>query len=282
MREYRVVKVSEINIGDREIRPHDTGLPELWADISKNGLQDPLLVDVNLHLIDGLRRLKTFSPDAEVDVVISDTYIDTLELVKLGKGKPFTRPWDARRIWDFHVATTEQRVRHHHQTSKTGVPKRKIKEVSLSAKRRSSSDNSISRKLIAELAGVPQAMIQAAIFLYSRAYGVIEEPNPELKALAQELAGKMDAGYNIYSARHDFEKVRNRNKGNIASEAEQRKVLTSASSSVAALSRVFDDFAEINTRITKEEAQAAYKVFAQGRTDLIRILKKLKERIERS
>jgi hypothetical protein len=278
MREYRVVKAADIKIGDREIRPDDTGLPELWADISANGLQDPLLVDANLNLIDGLRRLKTFAADADVDVVVTDTYLDTLEVMKLSKDKPFSRPWDARRIWDFHVSTGDQRNLHHHQTSKAGIPKRKLKEV---AETKSSLDNSITRRLISELAGVPQAVIQAALFLYARAYDPNKESNPELRALAQELAVKMDAGYNVYSARHDFEKARSRTKGNIVSEAEQRKILRSSTSSVSVLSRVLNDFGEINNRITKDEAEAAYKVLYQGRSDLVHILKKLKERIER-
>lgn len=279
MREYRVVKVSEIKIGDREIRLDDTELADLTADIRQRGLQVPILVDSDLNLIDGLRRLQSLSPNFDVDVVVSDEYVETLEIMRLNKKGPFRRAWDMRRVWDFHLATTKQRKENHYFRVTEGNRRKRKNLLDIAGEKK---PHSLSRQILGELSGMPAAEIQAGMYIFSRAYGLIKEPDPEILALTRELVAKIDAGYNIYSARYEVEQLKNRDKGSISTEADQRKVLQRAASSAKVLTGVFKDFATINNGITKEEAEEYLKTLWNARTDFQIIIRKLKERIDRS
>lgn len=277
MREYRVVRVADIKVGDREIRPNDTELPDLVSDVRKRGLQVPVLVDPDLNLFDGLRRLQAFAPGDEIDVVVSDNYIDTLELLKLSNIGPFLKAWDMRRLWDFHVVTTAQR-RHNHFVRKAEGNSKKQRGLAAASGDKYKT-TSISRTLLAEVSGMPGATIQAGLYIYSRAYGLIEEHDPQILAMSKELVGKIDAGYNVYRARHEIRLAQLADRGSIVTESEQRKVLRSSASSARVLTQIFKDFASINSGITAEEAKEFYRALMQARTDFLVITKKLKERI---
>jgi hypothetical protein len=280
MREYRVVKVADINIGTRYLDPEDHDVKTLCDDIHKNGMHDPVLVDDEMNLIDGLRRLQAFGPTDKIDVVVTDDYIDTFEVMKLQVGKPFTRKWTPRRTWDFHVATLPQRKLHHYTRVMDKYGKPKAARSMLDAFGGTKS-NSISRDLIGTFAGQPGSWVQAVIYVYSRAYGHIVEPSLELLDLATELVKKMDAGYNVWTARNDYEKARRRNKGRISSEKDQRSTLRRSAASAASLSRVLGDISAINAGITVEEASEYLRAFTQARTDFVAINSLLKERIRK-
>ena len=280
MREYRIVKVADIKIGDRYLDSEDHELAALCDDIRKNGLKDPVLVDDELNLIDGLRRLQALGPTDKIDVVVTDDYVDTFEVMKLQVGKPFTKKWTPRRAWDFHISTMEQRKFHHYTRvmDKHGRPKERRSMLDVFGGTKS---NSISRDLMGIFAGQPGSWVQAIIYVYSRAYGHIVEPNLELHDLAKELVKKMDAGYNVWTARNDYEKARRRGLGRITSESEQRQTLKRSAASAASLSRVIKDISVINAGITVEEAAEYLRAFTQARTDFVTINSLLKERIRK-
>jgi hypothetical protein len=245
-------------------------------------MQDPILVDDELKLIDGLRRLQAFGPDDLVDVVVSDDYIDTMQLMLLSVGKPFTRKWTARRAWEFHVSVLAQRKFHHYDRvmDKNGKPRERRSIVSSMGLDRSKS-NSISRELNGKLAGQPGSWVQAVTFLYGRAYGHVVEPDPGLQKLAVELVRKMDEGYNVWSARGEFLTAAKANKSRITSAKEQRQVLRRSVASAASLSNVLADVAVINPGITKDEANEWLRAFTKLRTDAVRMTRLLKERISK-
>lgn len=278
MREYRVVAVSEIDIGDRAIRPDDKELEHLVADIKANGMKTPILVDEEMKLIDGLRRIQAHGPNDLVDVVVTDDYIDTMQIMKLNRTGEFRRDWDMRRAWDFHNATTRQRVENHYEQVKKGARKR---GAGLTGAMGSAKSNSISRDLIGEISGIQSAAIQAGLYVYARAYGMVGGTEPRIVDFCRELVAKMDDGYSPYAARHDLKKIQKRGEATIVTESEQRKVLRGASASAAALARVFSDFGSISNGITVEEAEGFYSTLMRTRTELFTITKKLSERIGR-
>ena len=284
MREYRTVKVSDINVGERFIDPLDVELPELVADIKKVGLQVPVLVDDQLNLFDGLRRLQAFKPDDTIDVVVSSDYVTTMEIMLADKDRPLTRAWTTRRLWDFHRDTTSQRKSHHARSAVGSLPRTKAAyrpvPQTIYAALGMPKKVSLSRDLVAKISNIHQAEVQAALFLYARAYGM-SEAEPGLQPLAVDLVKDLDQGGNVYTARHTYEKARRERKPNIVTEKEQRQVLRSASATAVSASRIIADVSEINKGISVEEAQMWLKGFSQARAEYYDIIKKLKERIKR-
>lgn len=277
MREYRVVRAGDV-VTERLLDPADEGLDNLYANMLKVGMQDPILVDENLHLIDGRRRLGYFQPDEMIDVVISDHYDDTLQIMTLQKGKPFTSTWSARRFWDYYEGVRAQRDR-------------RIREYLDSQRGRKRSDNygkklprskrDLTRSQMSTFTGRASTWIQAVIFLYARGLKLTQAETPELQQLTVELVKKMDAGYNPYSARHDYEKAKQTASGAITSASEQRQILKRGSAAGNALTRVLTDFATINDGISVAEAEEFLRSFQKVRTDITVITNRLKERIRK-
>lgn len=283
MREYRVVKVSEIDIGDRLLDPEDDFKP-LCDDIRKNGMHDPILVDTDLKLIDGLRRLQAFKKHDDVDVVITDDYVDTMEIMLLSVGKPFTVPWTPRRTWDFHIATMPQRKLHHYiRVLNANGKKKEFQRLDRALPNIGPMpSNSISRDLMAKFSGHPGSWVQAVIYLYGRATGETVEPDADLRSLAVDLVKKLDAGYNVWTARNDYEKARRRTTGHISKASEQRQILSSSASTASSLVKVLRDFAEVHKNISRQDAEEYRRVFTQLRSELHVMNTKLTERIKKA
>ena len=286
MREYRTVRVADINTGDRFLDPADLELADLVEEIQTEGLLTPILVDSQLNLIDGLRRLEAYKPDDDVDVVISLDYIETLELMIRDRNNPRTRPWTPRRVWDFHYAATEQRKAHQHAVVTSSLPRNKSKNKTRTPDSifkfiGKSKRNSLSREVLEKLSGYSVSALQTLIMLYSKVAGVTPEPNPRLLDLAGDLVKAMDAGYNVYSAKTAYHKAQRENLLNVTSEREQRQILRNAAASTTTTAGIVTQVADISDGITTEEAQAWLATFTQARADYWQIIKKLKERIAR-
>src|ERR1044072_2706580 len=111
MLRMKTVKAAEINTASRLLSPNDTGIKDLVHDISRNGLQVAILVDEDMNLIDGFRRLTAMLAldRDDIPVVISDSFEYSLTYLKQRVDDPIRREFDARRIWDLHQALTRQR-----------------------------------------------------------------------------------------------------------------------------------------------------------------------------
>lgn len=286
MREYRTVRVADINVGDRFLDPADLELADLVQEIQTEGLLTPIMVDPQLNLIDGLRRLAAYKPNDEVDVVISHDYIETLELMIRDKDNPGVRfPWTPRRTWDFHHVTTGQRKAHQHVVVRSSLPRYKGKKVrtpdSILRFIGKTSRNSMSREVIEKLSGYSVSAIQTILFLYGKVAGINPEPNPMLLALADDLVKAMDTGFNVYSAKTAYRKAQMTERLNVTSEKDQRQILRNAATSTMTTAGIVTQVADISDGITIEEAEAWLATFMQARADYWHIVRKLKERITR-
>lgn len=285
MREYRTVKIADINTGDRFIDPGDDELPKLVADIKAHGLQTPILVDQDLTLIDGLRRMEAYKPGDEVDVVVTDSYVDTLEVMLKDKDNPFTRHWTTRRIWDMHRSTEKQRWNNHHNAVRLNLNHFKGKTPPLPKTIRdllgTTKKVSLSRDVIALLSGYTASALQTVHYIYARAYGLKGELTPELQALASDLVKRLDQGYNVYSARGEWNRAATTLKPRIVSESEQRQILRNAALSASSTGKIVTDVNEINDDISVEEAATWLRAFVQARSDYYSVIKKLRERVRK-
>ena len=144
-------------VTDRKLEPGDD-CQDLVADIKTNGLRHPILVDENLRLLDGLRRLQAFKESNEVPVVISDNIPDTMAYLKQveHQAKP-------GRVWRLFSDLDEQRARYW-VTSRRG---RGHGRGGINKKHRSTD----TRYLIADAFGVSDHWTQAVLFLYGRNAG---------------------------------------------------------------------------------------------------------------
>jgi len=288
MKEYRVVRAADVDVGDRYIDPNDADLDGLIRDIRDNGLTVPILVDDKLRLIDGLRRLQAFKPDTEIDVVVTDDYLDTAEILLRDKDLPGTRTWTPRRVWDLHLVTTEQRKRNHSNSKrhnmKWGISKdgrARLRERTLQTVLGKEMAHSVSRAMFVRLSGLPASAIQIITFLYGRAYGETVVA-PELQEFALQLVNRIDNGYNIWSAQKEYDELRGlHGQPGIVSEKEQRQVLRNSASSAMATARIVKDVGDIDSGITVEEAEQWLLSFTQARSDYFAICKRLKERIRK-
>lgn len=288
MREYRTVKIADIDTGDRFIDPGDDELPDLVADIKAHGLQTPILVDRNLALIDGLRRMEAFKPDSEVDVVVSDNYIDTLEVMIKDRSNPFTRSWTTRRVWDFHQATTKQRTENHHNAVRLNMHHFKGKKsqnlprtlsdlLGVNKRKRVS----LSRDAVGKISGYAPSAVQVITHLYAKAQNLSGELSPDRHAFAVDLVKRLDQGLNIYTARVAWEKTSERRQPQISSRSEQQQILRNAAIAASTTGKILTDITGISDDISVEEAEGWLRSFTQARSDYYTICKKLRERIQK-
>jgi hypothetical protein len=140
---------------------------------------------------------------------------------------------------------------------------------------------SLSRDAMATLSGYTGSAIQTVTYLYSRALGHHPELDEQSVALASDLVKRMEQGYNVYSARGEWDKARGVHQPRISSESEQRQILRNAAISSSATGKILADVTDINDDITVEEATAWLRSFVQARADFFTISKKLKERIRK-
>ena len=250
-------------VTDRKLEPGDD-CRDLIADIKANGLKHPILVDENLRLLDGLRRLQAFKESDKVPVVISDNIPDTMAYLKQveHQAKP-------GRVWRLFSDLDEQRARYW-VTSRRG---RGHGRGGINKKHRSTD----TRYLIADAFGVSDHWAQAVLFLYGRNAGYYKCPE-ELKPLVSELVKEMDQGGNVHSARTAYIKAERDLGRRTPGPTQQRSSLRAAASSLAGIVHALRDIDKLHPSITATEATEWAPLFNAARAEIRRIASVINER----
>lgn len=281
MLRMKTVKAAEIHTAGRLLSPNDTGIKDLVHDISQNGLQVAILVDENMNLIDGFRRLTAMLAldRDDIPVVISDSFEYSLTYLRQRADDPLRREFDARRIWDLHQALTKQRE-NFTGTSKGQRPDRKIKAPTLrDILPETSRRKNKTRAAMAAVTKRSEHWIQSALFLYGRAEGVIPE-SEEWLPLAHDLAKRMDEGLNPYTAQGEWHKAR----GMVRATSTKSQQLLALNGAIHSMSGIMQSLAEIGVihdGITKEQAAKYAAELRKTRTAIFQTIRRLEERIKR-
>jgi len=278
----QTVKAAEIKANGRLLAPNDTEIRDLVHDIGHNGLITPLLVDEDMNLIDGFRRLTAMLAldREEVAVVVSDSYEDSLSYLRARVvGDPFHKGFDGRRIWELHKALTRQREEFT-EKSRGQRPDSKNRAKTLSdilpelPERKNKT-----RAALSYITQRSEHWIQSALFFYSRAEGLVPVEE-KWQPLIQELVEKMDAGLNPYTATSEW----NRAHGLVrttTTKSQQLLVLNSATHSMSGIVQSLAEIGVVHDGITKEQAAKYAAELRKIRTALFQTIRKLEERTQR-
>jgi hypothetical protein len=257
----------------RAITPDDN-LDELVEDIRQHGLKVPLLVDIDLNLIDGLRRyhalykIRAGRPDYVVPVVVSTSLEDTcVWIAKTIKQGTLARPVTPLRAWQTFQDTYKQQ-----------------KERSLRLRKRRTSPAPTgevirSRTLLNEALGLGngEAVLAAATWIYKT---FETEKDPVLVPRYAEIRRRLEAKeISLYEARGAVTRASTNDlNGDIVGLNEQRNALAVALTQVSGMVKGTDHIGEINPAISQAELQVYLKGFRDAQRGLHRFIKNLQKR----
>jgi ParB-like nuclease domain len=227
---------------DRE--PDLTWIQELVDDIHDVGLQVPILVDRDLVLIDGLRRLAAFKllERTKISAIVAETYEEAVSNLKQAHlNGPSPGP---RRIWEITVGLD-------------GLLKERTKRLRAKyarvpiGQRGTVEREPRSRELFAD------ALNDRYVNHYASVYRAAEAGDK----FAQELIKLMET--NVIAASTAMSRMGDRNRvaADVRSESEQRALLSSASRGLSGITKGLDKLG---------------KPIKLPRTELLQILKELK------
>lgn len=277
----QTVKAAEIKANGRLLAPNDTEIRDLVHNIGHNGLIIPILVDEDMNLIDGFRRLTAMLAldREEIPVTVSETYEDSLSYLRARVGDPLQREYDGRRIWELHKALTRQREEFT-EKSRGQRPDRKNKTKTLRdilpelPERKNKT-----RAALSYITQRSEHWIQSALFFYSRAEGLVSVEE-KWQPLVQELVQKMDAGLNPYSATGEWNKAHGLVR-TTTTKSQQLLVLNSATHSMSGIVQSLAEIGVVHDGITKEQAAKYAAELRKIRTALFQTIRKLEERTQR-
>jgi hypothetical protein len=260
----------------RAITPDDN-LDDLVADIQKYGMKFPLLVDQDMNLIDGLRRLhvcykiRAGRLDYVVPVVVSSTFEDTcVWLTKVTRNGVYAREVTPLRAWQVFQDTYAQqkerslRLRKRH----TGHPRdEKLDEVVRS------------RTMLNTALGLGngEAVIAAATWIYRT---FTTETDPVLVERFADIRRRLEAKeLSLYETRGAIERAKHGDfNGDIVSLSEQRQALAVALTQLTGMVKGTEHIGEINSEMSQAELQVYLKGFENARRGLHRFIKNLQKR----
>lgn len=272
----KVVKVPILNIVDdfRELTPGDD-LSELMKNISAIGMKQPIIIDDQGNLIDGLRRLRAAASLGweEVPAVVTSTFDESMAvLAKTVKHGTLALAATPRRAWELFRDTYEQqKVRSTEMRKRrTGLPKNAPTMEPLPR----------SRSMLNEAMGFGpgEAMVASSTWLYKF---IESNTNPQWTEQLAGIQRKLDAGgWTVYEARGAIDRLRKGDlSGDILSLNDQRDALASALSQLSGFAKAVTRIGEINPAMNQEELKLYIKGFEQGKRDLQRFVNSLRKRV---
>lgn len=257
---------------NREIRPGDD-TTMLFASIANLGMKQPILVDKDMNLIDGMRRLDVaiaLNWD-EVPVLISSTLEDSCAAItKTRKHGIAALPVDARRCWEVFIAVHAQMLERSSRLRqrRTGLKRNEPTPEPLPR----------SRSMIGEALGHGgEAFIAASTLLYK---AFTTNTDPARKEGLEEIQRKLESGeLTLYEARGALDRLGKADmNGDILTADAQRDALASVLSQLTGTTKGTARIGELNPALNQAEIQLYIKGFEQCRRDLQRFINSLKKR----
>lgn len=252
--------ISSIRTNGRVVDPDDDIQP-LAEHIHNTGLQVPVLIDDEMNLIDGLRRMEAVRllGNTEIEVTIASIHSDAeANLTAARSHGVHMRPWLAHgRIWQIYKELLPLGRKTRSQLTK-GKP-RYTKGLTLGG-----------RATLWKVFGLKNdSELQALCTVYRRL------ERGEARALI--AVKRLEAGeITIHSAEAYARNPLGR-KGNINNVSEQREFLTSIRASLYGLGHSLDQMGRLNPRLSKDEVDEYLRDLATARTKLSRFIRSIAE-----
>lgn len=273
MNKAKLIPIDSINL-DREISPYDDGIPELAESIRKlPGIRIPVSVTEDLHLIDGLRRIRALQTLGYTDVpaITVHTFEEICDLyVKTRKYPTAARPISVapERIWQFYLATDRFR-----------------RERTARLKRRPASqrDQPINiRKVIVDTLDIgSEAVFSATTSMYKRFTGAVE---PHRKEHYLELQRLLESGeITIFQARGRMDHTGDTEfVGDVVKPDEQRRILVTAIAQYSGTTSAMRLLGELHPDINPVELTAYIKGLEREATNMRAVIISLRKRVQSS
>lgn len=257
------VAIDEI-IMDRVLISGDD-LTELTKSIQEHGLEVPILVTQDYHLIDGLRRIEALRSlgETEVDTVPTYMYPRACEVIKQAREHGVAAaPLTPQRIWEIY--TTLQPLlnitRSYNQRGKP--PRSRVGKISGG------------RVLFSESIGIPDGQVQALVNVYNKLN------HPELSERAAEALDKINRGETTFYGAVEYIRKGERFSGDISGVAQQQEIIESAITSLDGTLRALSRLGKLHKKFPKEEAEQRLTELAGTRYKLTKFIRLLTEEIK--
>jgi hypothetical protein len=260
----------------RELTPNDD-LGPLTNDILANGLKQPIIVDKDLNLIDGLRRLKALDSlslvnEFDVTVVVCETFDDTCAWIsKVIKHGSKALPVTPLRLWQIFSDTYEQ------QKERGNLARKR--RIGLPRGTRTADEVPRTRALLNEALGFGpgEATVSVITHLYRT---FISNTDPALEAGLTEIRHRLENGvYTPYTAKGAIDRLMKADmRGDITGLSEQRNALAVSLSQITGANKGTDRIGEIHPGMTQAELLMYIKGFEEARRELTLFIKNLRKR----
>lgn len=253
---------------------HGDDLTDLTNNIFSGKLKRPILVDENMKLLDGLRRLTALkSLGAEkVQVALSTSLEDTCEeIAKTVKHGVLALPPSPHRTWALFQDTKEQQKDRGVRMRKrrVGIPRGTVLEPVPRT-----------RTMMNEALGLGpgESYLASVTYLYSH---FLNNTDPGLALGLADIRARLEhRQLSVYEARGAVDRLRASGlTGDIVSVAAQRDALATALSQLSGMNKGVTRIGELNPEINQAELLAYIKSFEQGKRALHAFINTLKKRI---
>jgi hypothetical protein len=243
----------------------DDDLTNLAKDIQAYGLAVPVLVDQNMNLIDGLRRLRAVESLGQdsVDVVVTSMYPVACEMLKRAREHGIeAAPLGPRRIWQIYT-DMQPIFKVTKSTALRGRQKGQRLKHEIGG-----------RPLLAKALDLPsEAVLQAITYVYRLA----QTDTGAKGTKAREAVRLLESGEVTAYGAADYIKRTEGLKGSITNLNEQRVTLRDSVSSLRGLVTGLERLGPLNKGLRPEEKEQIMRDFAKLRGRLYRFVKQLQE-----
>lgn len=274
MPKSQMIPIASI-VNSRELRPDDD-LTKLSISLRSGGegQQRPIIVDEDMNLIDGLRRVEALRllKKTHASAVVTTTFEDTCAVLdKTRKHGYLSRPVTPLRVWEIFNATyKQQKERGARLRARPGPERAAGLEIR-------------SRAMLGEALGFHgEGILAAATQLYK---SLLTNTDPSKVEALADIRRRMEAGLlSVYSARGAISRLEKGIflNGDIVGVADQRQALAAAVSQLNGVARGLSRIGPLGPDFTEAELQMYLKSFEDGKRHLQRFVNGLRKRANES
>lgn len=263
-----LIRIDSIKV-DRELEPGDD-VNALAAHIRDSGMKHPVIVDANMKLIDGLRRIEAIKllGGSTILATLTETLEDTAKALKRTRKHGICAlPVSYARAYQIYRAV-------HEQVEERGNRMR----TRTKQEREAQPDTVRSRAMIADAIGKGSESHLATMAVLYREFNRTDVSEKQRLALDDLRAKLENDTLSLHEARGRLTKIlRPGFDGDTIGLTEQRNMIGAALMQINAANKGITRLGEISDEFTPEEVQVYLDGFQQARSDIYRIVSTLKK-----
>ncbi len=246
----------------RQLNPGDD-ISALMQSINDEGLQVPILIDMENNLIDGLRRLEATRKlgQTQIQAVSTFLYPKACEAIKEARehGK-HAAPLTGQRIWEIYEAMLvlmRKTLAHYRLGRARGLPSR----------HRTGGGHLLARAL-----GVSS---EDRIRKISKFYRMLNDKDPAIRKKAGEALVMIEKGLLTYHGGLELVLKPQGLSGDIKSAPDQAKALEASALAISSATRVLSRLGPLHKNLSREDAERNLAELRKARGEMSKILKLL-------